>query len=155
MADLTQPKLAEVEKQTPDQYLIVPIFFKQQIEAIIASSSPAYAFGFFYGDEIENYRIIKKIWPLRLANRDGSQIKISKQDFLQASLLTRGTSLKLLGCFFTSENGGVTKALLSDGHPATFSFIKLNGIGEGEKCTWTGSICKKGSDKLFVQKVIL
>ena len=60
----TQPSSSSIFAPYKDQFLIVPIFFKQQIESIIAAKAPEYAFGFFYGEQRENFRIIKKIWPL-------------------------------------------------------------------------------------------
>ena len=155
MPTATQPSLAQTDTIPQEQFLIVPIFFKQQIEAIIASHSPKYAFGFFYGDEKENYRIIKKIWPVSHVANDGSEVKITKQDFLQASLLAEGTKLKLLGCFFTSESGGVSKALLAESHSNSFSFIKLKENGGESSRSWIGSICKKNSHEVHAQKVIL
>ena len=155
MQAATQPILAQSDIASPEQFLIVPIFFKKQIESIIASRSPEYTFGFFYGDEKENYRIIKKIWPVSHVATDGSKVKITKQDFLQASLNAEGTSLKLLGCFFTSESGGVCKALLAESHANSFSFIKLKENTGDLNRSWIGSICKKNSRQEHAQKVIL
>jgi tRNA G10 N-methylase Trm11 len=155
MQTVTQPMLAQADAASEEQFLIVPVFFKKQIEAIISASSPKYAFGFFYGDEKENYRIIKKIWPVSHVANDGSKVKITKQDFIQASLVVEGTNLKLLGCFFTSENGNVSKALLSESHADSFSFVKLKENNGQPNHTWIGSICQRNSREVLAQKVIL
>ena len=155
MHALTQPTITQLDSQNDEQFLIVPIFFKKQIESIIASQSPAYAFGFFYGDEKDNYRIIKKIWPVNSVDRKGSEIRITKHDFEKAILLTQGTNLKLLGCFFTSENGGVSKAILSNSYPTSFSFIKLKEGDNGANRTWIGSLRQRDAGQTVAQKVIL
>ncbi|NND33622.1 MAG: hypothetical protein HKN76_13610 [Saprospiraceae bacterium] len=154
MQAATQPNPSQVNSQNQEQFLIVPIFFKKQIEAIIESKSPSYAFGFFYGTEQENYRIIKKIWPVNSVDRHGSEVKITRQDFENAKAITQGTNLKLLGCFFTSDNGGTSKAILSNNHPNSFSFIRLNEGHNGNVRTWSSSIRYKDSSSVVSQKVI-
>ena len=155
MQALTQPNPSQINAQVQEQFLIVPIFFKKQIEAIIASQSTAYSFGFFYGVEKENYRIIKKIWPVNSVDRNGPNVKITRKDFENAKRLTEGTNLRLLGCFFTSDDGGVSKAILSSCCSRSFSFIKLRGSGQGQDRTWISSIRQKDSDYMVSQKVIL
>jgi len=134
-----------------EQFLIVPIFFKKQIEEIIDAQAPNYSFGFFYGIEKDNYRIIKKIWPLKKVNSKGTRVLITSRDFRQARAMVRGTNLQLLGCFYTSENGSISKALLSGSDMDSFSFVELK--GSEESCVWKSSICE--NDSMKEQKVIL
>lgn len=154
MTVTTQPSLSILETPYQEQFLIVPIFFKKQIESIIAASTPGYVFGFFYGEQRENYRIIKKIWPVTSAGNDENQIFITARDFEAAKNLESGESLRLLGCFYSTENGKVRKALLSDSQIDSFSFVELKG-GTNHTCIWKSSLTNPGSSRLIDQKVIL
>lgn len=149
----TQPSSSSFITPTKDQFLIVPIFFKHQIESIIAAKAPAYAFGFFYGEQRDNYRIIKKIWPIAKVDSSIKSVMISADDFEKARQL-EGHNLRLLGCFYTSANGGVSKALLSSTQLDSFSFVKLK-ESENQTCIWSSSLCTSEPGKMINERVIL
>lgn len=145
---------SESNKPVPErqQFLIVPIFFKQQIEAVIKANAPDYTLGFLYGDEKDNFKIIKKIWPLAKVKGSGKQLKIDKDDFEKALELIQGSSMKLLGCFYTSSSGGVSKALLQEVNGTSFSFVELTNTNDA--CSWISS--HQSADAQAVsEKVIL
>ncbi|MCB0686069.1 MAG: hypothetical protein KDC53_06080 [Saprospiraceae bacterium] len=137
-----------------EQFLIIPIFFKKQIESLVKAQEPAPLFGFFYGEQRENYRIIKKIWPVAHAKSDANNIELSLEDFNQAKKLESGDKMRLLGCFYTSENGAVKKALLSSKELNSFSFLELK-ESKNETCIWSSSILDKSKNDMMSQKVIV
>ncbi|MBK8502126.1 MAG: hypothetical protein IPL46_07925 [Saprospiraceae bacterium] len=149
----TQPSASSLFAPYKDQFLIVPIFFKQQIESIIAAKAPEYAFGFFYGEQRENYRIIKKIWPVARVEGSARNVVISSEDFENARQL-EGNKLRLLGCFYTSANGGVSKALLSSSQLDSFSFVKLRET-ENQTCIWSSSLRTGQAGKMINERGIL
>jgi hypothetical protein len=149
----TQPSSSSIFAPYKDQFLIVPIFFKQQIESIIAAKAPEYAFGFFYGEQRENFRIIKKIWPIAKVEGSERNVTISSEDFEKARQL-EGNKLRLLGCFYTSANGGVSKALLSSQQLDSFSFVNLRET-ENQTCIWSSSLRTSETGKMINERVIL
>ncbi len=150
----TRPLLRPLYTLMKEQFLIVPIFFKKQIESIIAAKAPGYTFGFFYGEQRENYRIIKKIWPLANVTTLEHQIVITASDFEAARNLEKGNNLRLLGCFYTSVKGRAQKALLSRTGMDSFSFVELKETAN-HTCIWRSSISSKNHSRLIDQKVIL
>ena len=136
-----------------EQFLIVPIFFKNQIEALVKANIPDSVFGFFYGEQRENYRIIKKIWPVPHSESTDRKVTISPEDFEQAKTLQRGDSLTLLGCFYKAKNGAIRKAILSQVELQSFSFVELSET-ENESCIWSSSVCAP-SHQMYQEKVIL
>lgn len=149
----TQSSPSPADAPSTEQFLIVPIFFKTQIEALIKAHMPDSLFGFFYGEQRENYRIIKKIWPVPHSENKEREVSISPDDFEQAKALQRGDSLTLLGCFYTAKNGAIKKAILSQAQLDSFSFVEL-AESENEACIWSSSICAP-SHKMYSEKVIL
>ncbi len=147
MHTATQPHPETHQDEKQDQFLIVPIFFQKQIHAIVEARSPEHTFGFFYGEEKDNFRIIKKIWPLQQIKRSGDHIILTKRDFENARDMVVGTSMKLLGCFYTSANGKINKAILSDSDLTSFSFVEV------ADNAWTSSLYGLGN--YVEQRVIL
>ena len=143
-------KLQHVQNQ--DQFLIVPIFFKNQIESLMRANAPDSIFGFFYGEQRDNYRIIKKIWPVPHNADNPKNVTISALDFDRARELEQGDSLRLLGCFYTSKRGGLKRAIIADQDIDSFSFVQLD-ESDSETCTWTSS--KSTNHRLYQEKVIL
>ena len=103
------------------RYLIVPIFFRQQIETVLEAHMPHQGFGFFFGSIEENYRIIKKIWPVRIASGWSNHVK--DEDLLQAKTIADESNLSLLGCFHTGPLvqflGGKDLRILTSMHSPT------------------------------------
>ena len=120
------------------RYLIVPIFFRSQIETVLEAHMPHQGFGFFFGTSEDNYRIIKKIWPVKIASGWHNQIKV--EDLRQAKLLAAESNLQLLGCFHTGPliqflDSDNLKMLTSD----AFSTVRIN-MKEGKTHFWNSSL---------------
>lgn len=148
----THPSPNAKMKAVEDQFLIVPIFFKKQIESLVKENAPDSVFGFFYGEQRDNYRIIKKIWPVPHHADQPRTIAISAMDFDRAKALEQGDSLRLLGCFYTARNGALKRAILSNEEIDSFSFVELR-ESENETCLWTSS--KSTNHQMYNEKVIL
>lgn len=120
------------------RYLIVPIFFRKQIETVLEAHMPHQGFGFFFGSIEENYRIIKKIWPVRIASGWSNQVK--DEDLLQAKAIANESNLSLLGCFHTGPLvqflGGKDLRMLTS---MAFSNVRIN-MKEGKTHFWSSSL---------------
>lgn len=137
-----------------EQFLIVPIFFKNQIESLVKANEPDAIFGFFYGEQRENYRIIKKLWPVPHSEKNNKEVSITTKDFDQAKSLETSDTMRLLGCFYTAKNGAVRKAILSNKNIDSFSFVELS-ESDNETCIWSSIICATENSRSLIEKVIL
>ncbi len=113
-----------IEKQ--EKFLIVPIFFRRQIEALLENGSSPTNFGFFFGEEQEKFSIIKKIWSASEvpATSDRSfYLSIAQQIALESGL-------KLLGSFAASNNdpGLLDLQLHEEGTLSNIQLIIENGV---------------------------
>ncbi|NND05093.1 MAG: hypothetical protein HKN87_01825 [Saprospiraceae bacterium] len=136
------PQRANISDSIADvdvkKYLIVPIFFRRQIEKVLEAHMPHQGFGFFFGTSENNYRIIKKIWPVKIAS--GWQNQIKGEDLRQAKLLAEESNLQLLGCFHNGPlvqflDGDNLKILTSD----SFSNVRIN-MKEGKTHFWNSGL---------------
>ncbi|MDH3245968.1 MAG: M67 family metallopeptidase [Saprospiraceae bacterium] len=94
------------ENHKKDRYIIVPIIIRRQIERLLEGNYPNEGVGFFYGDEKDNYRIIKRILPVKNV-KEGDQRKrfeIDPRDYLQAEKFAEEWSLSLLGIYHSHPN---------------------------------------------------
>ncbi|MDH3650670.1 MAG: M67 family metallopeptidase [Saprospiraceae bacterium] len=94
------------EDHKRDRYLIVPIIIRKQIERLMEVSYPDEGVGFFYGDEKDNYRIIKRILPVNNA-KDGDKRKrfeIDPRDYLQAERHAVEWGLSMIGIYHSHPN---------------------------------------------------
>jgi hypothetical protein len=119
------------------QFLIVPVIFRHQIEAIAKVHYPQESFGFFYGTQNSNYRIIKKIWPIK---RSGTGTPFSTLDLQTAFQLSEECNLSLLGCFHT----GPLSMFLKPGElrryiNKPFSDIRISLDEQGNFLCWQSS----------------
>lgn len=102
MLKTAQNPVKEVKRSKKDKFLIVPIFFRQRIETLLESGASPTNFGFYYGEEQENFSIIKKIWSVKDLKING-RLDLSNCLSL-AQQIAKESSLKLLGFFSSSNN---------------------------------------------------
>jgi len=79
------------------KFLIVPIFFRKQIEKYIESTLRS-GMGFIFGEDRENFSIIKKVWTVK------EQRSSAYSDLLkQAKDIAAKSGMKLLGLFYSGD----------------------------------------------------
>ena len=144
------PIAEKVEKQ----FLIVPVIFRHQIEALIRESPDRATFGFFYGVQLHNCRIIKKIWPIKDVEVDQYRtIRLSAGDFDRARQLTEGTNLTLLGCFYADgdlSNGDLTYSIEME----SLSFVKVD-CDRTKPLGWHSCFRLLPDDRVLEEKVLV
>lgn len=135
------------------RYLIVPIFFRKQIETVLEAHMPHQGFGFFFGTIEENYRIIKKIWPVKISGGWSNQVK--DRDLLQAKTIANESNLSLLGCFHTGPLvqflGGKDLRILTS---KAFSNVRIN-MKEGKTHFWNSSLIEGNNLFASAETIIL
>ncbi len=144
---------SKVATEYDKRYLIVPIFFQRQIESVLEAHMPNQGFGFFYGCISDNYRILKKIWPLKRSV--GWNKAVTTEVIQRAHQIADESQLALLGCFHT---GPLVQLLdwqdikgISD---ALFSNIRLN-MKAGKTHFWSSTLIDSESLNSRTETIIL
>ena len=129
------------------KFLIVPIFFRKQIERFIESTDSA-GIGFIFGDEQDNFSIIKKVWTV-----ENNESSASVELLNRAKEMASSSGMVLLGMFYNN-------ASLSIDHTNTFptsedltsvELVIENGITK----EWVPHNTQNYAGTIIEQKIIL
>lgn len=106
------------------KFLIVPIIFRKKIEQYMESSMSG-GIGFIFGNDKENFSIIKKIWTVGEEASDSyaNLLKIAKEKASKAGM-------KLLGMFYSGDNSSITYStdIYSQEELTSVELVMENGI---------------------------
>ena len=138
-------------------FIIVPVIIRKHLEDALEKSFPNEGCGFIFGVEKEDFRIIKKIWPVRNAKL-GDQTRrfmIDPRDYLKAEQFAVSSGMDLLGIYHSHPNHPANPSI-HDFHCAVpyFSFVILS-IYNGKTVDWASWRLHDDGSEFVSEKVIL
>lgn len=138
-------------------FVIIPVIIRKHLEEALEKAFPNEGCGFVFGVEKEDYRIIKKIWPVRNA-KPGDQTRrfmIDPRDYLKAEQFAVSSGMDLLGIFHSHPNHPA-KPSIHDFQSAVpyFSFIILS-IYDGKTVDWTSWRLHDDGSEFVSENVII
>ncbi len=131
------------------KFLIVPIIFRKKIEQYISRSPSRHHAGFLFGEDRENFSIIKKVWTIE----DGSTEKPTEYVVQKAKSIATTAGLNLLGLFFTDDStefAHTTQPWLDRSHMAVQLVVE-----EGTTKAWLPFSTPSFPGTIIEQKIIL
>ncbi len=131
------------------EYIIVPIFFRKQLETNVEKSNFDASLSLIFGDETENYRIVKSIRsvPFEILTSTAATEK-SIDEIIDTS------KQQFIGYVYSGKNFSRRELPIPNHHEGSVSFIQLkvlNGITQD----WNSWISKDLNQTVEKQKVIL
>lgn len=131
------------------EYIIVPIFFRKQLETNVEKSNFDASLSLVFGNETENYRIVKSIRSIPIE-------KLTSAEEMKQSIrnIIEGSKQKFIGYVYSGSKFSRKDLPIPNQHDGSVSFIQLkvlNGITQD----WNSWISKDLNDTVETQKVIL
>ena len=132
------------------EYIIIPIFFRKQIESFVEKATFDSSLCLIFGDEKENYRIVKSVKPI--AFPEGGY----NSDTLESQIeeVINSTNISLIGYAYSGQLFSRIGLPIPKGHQGTLSFIQLKVLNKVTQ-DWTSWITKDCNTSVEKQKVIL
>lgn len=131
------------------EYIIVPIFFRKQLETNVEKSNFDASLSLVFGDETENYRIVKSIRSVPCEKLTSVvEMKQSIRDIINES------KQKFIGYVYSGSKFSRRELPIPYQHNGSVSFVQLkvlNGITQD----WNSWISKDLNHTVETQKVIL
>lgn len=131
------------------EYVIVPIFFRKQLETNVEKSNYDASLSLIFGDETENYRIVKSVRTVPFETLT-SAIKMKQS----IDHIIDGSKQKFLGYVYSGSKFSRRELPVPGHHEGSVSYIQLkvlNGITQD----WNSWISKDLNQTVEAQKVIL
>ena len=139
------------------QYIIVPLIIRKQVEQILESHYPSMGGGFFFGDLKDQYRIIKKIWPIKNSciKDHRRNFSFDNTDFLKAKHFAQEWKMDLIGLFHSNPNCRALPSLKDLEISVPGLSLVIISLQNGVIQDWTSWQLNQKSNSFLEEKVIL
>jgi len=137
--------------------VIIPIIIRRHLEETLEMAYPNEGCGFVFGVEKEDFRIIKKIWPVENI-KPGDKTRrfmIDPRDYLKAEKLAVSWGMDLLGIYHSHPNHPARPSIHDFNNAVPyFSFIILS-VYNGKTASWSSWRLDDDGSEFISEKVIL